>query len=67
MRCASVPSAPASPVIVTDPVSGVQLANLDIIEVSWTLPTSNGGTSVTDFSLYVRWTGTTDYTAVWEN
>jgi hypothetical protein len=44
----------------------MKMANLDIIEVAWTFPSSNGGTPVTDFSLYVRWSGTSTYTAVWE-
>lgn len=66
MKCASVPAVPAAPTIVTDSVSGVKLANLDIVEVAWTLPSINGGTPVTDFSLYVRWSGTGTYTTVWE-
>jgi hypothetical protein len=66
MKCASVPAVPVAPTIVTDSVSGVKLANLDIVEVAWTFPSFNGGTPVTDFSLYVRWSGTSAYTIVWE-
>jgi hypothetical protein len=58
MYCAGEPIAPAPPILAQ--------GSKDIIIVSWTLPTSNGGSPVLGFKLYMKSTTDATYTLVYD-
>jgi hypothetical protein len=58
MYCAGYPNAPASPIL--------QQGSKDIIIVSWTLPTSDGGSPVLGFKLYMKSQTDAQYTLVYD-
>jgi len=58
MYCAGFPIAPASPILIQ--------GSKDIISVSWTLPSNNGGSPVLGFKLYMKSQTDAQYTLVYD-
>lgn len=56
MYCANFPAPAAAPTLI--------IANINLIQIQWDLPTANGGSSVLGFFLYMKAAADPDYTLV---
>lgn len=58
LYCASEPAAPEAPASL--------VAEQELIQVSWELPSDNGGSSVLGFQLFMKLDSDPDYTMVYD-